>query len=59
MMLGYYLFRNGNIDYIRSVSVGTKENGDDVHTKTQMMTGLPSRNAAKTLNLGLYYRNIV
>ena len=59
MMLGYYLYKNGNIDYIRSVSVGTKENGDDVHTKTQIMTGLPSRNAAKTLNLGLYYRNIV
>lgn len=53
MMLGYHLYKNGNIDYIRSVSVGTKEKGDDVHTRTQMMTGLPSRNAAKTLKLGL------
>lgn len=53
MLFGYYLEKFGNKEYIHSVALGSKSEGNDVHTKTQKLVGLPTRDKAKTLNLGL------
>ena len=53
VIFGYWLEKFGNHDYIKSVVKGSKSSGDDVHSRTQNLIGLPTRNSAKTLKLGL------
>lgn len=55
MMLGYWLEKFGNTDYLKSVAIGSKDNGDDVHTRTQQLIGLPSRDKAKTFTYATIY----
>lgn len=55
MMLGYWLEKFGNKDYLKSVAVGSKDNGDDVHTRTQQLIGLATRDKAKTFTYATIY----
>lgn len=55
MMLGYYLDKHNNHKFIRSVSQGSKEKGDDIHTLNQKIMKLSSRNQAKTAIYGICY----
>ena len=55
MMLGYYLYKFGNKEYIKSVATGTKSDGNDIHTLTQKQIGLETRNQAKTLAYAMLY----
>lgn len=55
MLLGYYLEKFGNKDYIKAIALGTKEKGNDIHTLNQKLVGLPNRNMAKTLIYATLY----
>lgn len=55
MMLGYWLEKFGNKEYLKSVAVGSKDNGDDVHTRTQQLIGLATRDKAKTFTYATIY----
>lgn len=55
MVLGYWLEKFGNTDYLKSVAIGSKANGDDIHTRTQHLIGLDSRDEAKRFSYGTIY----
>ena len=55
MILGYWLEQFGNTEYLKSVATGSKANGDDVHTRTQHLIGLPTRDAAKGFSYATIY----
>ncbi|HIH2213129.1 TPA: DNA polymerase [Campylobacter coli] len=54
-MFGYYLEKFGNKEYAHSVAVGSKAEGNDVHTRTQKLVGLPTRDDAKRFVYGVLY----
>lgn len=49
-MLGHYLYPYDNGEFGLAVSEGKKEDKTDIHSLNQKRVGLPSRDAAKTLN---------
>ena len=52
VMMGHYLGKYDNYFYAKAVDSGDKSKGTDIHTINQKVVGLPSRDAAKTLNKG-------
>lgn len=53
VMLGHFLGPYDNYKYAKIVDSGDKSKGTDIHTMNQKAAGLPTRDAAKTLNIGV------
>ena len=54
-MLAHYLAIWDSGEYANAVIKGKTEDGTDVHTRTKVITGLQSRNSAKTLTYAFLY----
>ena len=53
VMMGHYLGPYDDYQYARAVDSGDKSLGTDIHTMNQKAAGLPTRDAAKTLNVSV------
>lgn len=53
VMMGHYLGPYDNYQYAIAVDSGDKSLGTDIHTMNQKAAGLPTRDAAKTLNISV------
>lgn len=53
VMLGHFLGPYDNYKYAQIVDSGDKDKGTDIHTMNQKAAGLPTRDAAKTLNVSV------